>query len=686
MEELKKALAGADDEYLAGISNKGILKRAYKDLETAAVNMGFVDRSAEVTVDNAQCIIKVPIAESVCSCPSKTICRHIVTAVLWLKKELSADEPDQEKPEPEKISPPISKKSLLYSELTEYPVDKLKKAMKKQYYNSFIEKAKIGVLPQLDEGTTVTADIYEDNVTVKLLYPMEYSACTCHSKELCKHKAAVILAWKLKHNVITTDSLLPKEEKAAFDCSRLRICAEHCRLFIERLLSDGLVRTQDSISEIAETNAVICHNADFPNGEKLMREAGNRLRAYSAHSPEFSTESLFTVLMDSYALMSSVEKETDEEKLSRLTGKFKSSYAITENIELIPIAQRKLSSIAGYEGDIYYFVNKNSRGDEPRFLTYSDIRPTFYDNNRRSQASNAPWGLYGTCGVLMNFEMRLVLPKISGIKLSSSSDTQAYQICKTNLDQQAVYEKIYTDFKKLIEDNFSHKSKDIDSETLVMLMPERCISSVFSEIDQTHTITVEDHFSQRINIKARYKSKSRTFFGQLSNVGKIMLENLDKSYVIFGSAYIENGECCIYPIAVFDTINAPKPAHTKRDTEYSNIYGCFLKMFCGIMDMMCDITECGINSFDLCDQINDSADECERSGLSGLSAKLHKLSDRLSSKKHTYSSDNTDIIRLIGAIYSYLKTGIEKTGVKSAVENLNIREDDKNESFKQRTD
>ena len=87
MEELKKALAAADDDYLVGISNKGIVKRAYKDLEAAAVTSGFIDTTADITIDNAQCVIRVPLVKSECSCPSHTICRHIVTAILWLRRE-----------------------------------------------------------------------------------------------------------------------------------------------------------------------------------------------------------------------------------------------------------------------------------------------------------------------------------------------------------------------------------------------------------------------------------------------------------------------------------------------------------------------------------------------------------------------------------------------------------------------
>ena len=36
MEELKKLLLQADDEYLTGLSNRGMVKRGYKDLEQEA--------------------------------------------------------------------------------------------------------------------------------------------------------------------------------------------------------------------------------------------------------------------------------------------------------------------------------------------------------------------------------------------------------------------------------------------------------------------------------------------------------------------------------------------------------------------------------------------------------------------------------------------------------------------------
>lgn len=653
MDELKKALAGADDEYLAGLSNKGILKRAYKDLESAAIQPGFIGDTADVIVDNAHCTISVPIAGSTCSCPSRTVCRHIITAVLWLKTELLP----KEKTEQEEVPQARPKLSPLEAELTDTDLDTLKKAMKKKYYNSFIEKARTGILPILDEGSTITADIYEENVTVKLLSPLDYSACTCKSKTLCRHKAAVILAWKLKHNRLSLDSLIPIEDDVTVSEDKLHDSAEYSISFLGRLLSDGLVRTPDNAPEYAEANALICHNAGFAEGERLMREIGGRLSAYNAHRPEFSTDGLFSLIMETYLLMRTVLAENDPKKLSELTGEFKSTYHIIDDLELIPLTKRDFSSPSGYAGDIYYFVNISKSGDRLPFLTFSDVRPTFYDNSRRGNATNAPWGLYGLCSNLLDYELRLMMPKVSGIKLSSSNDTHAEVICKPDLNKEAVYEKIYTDFSKIIEDHFGRKSSP-ESETLVMIMPEKCISSVFSETEQTLTIIAEDFHGQRLRIRARYSGAKKDFFTRLAKVGEIMLSHPERRYVIFGNAFVEDGRLTIYPIDVFDKLSVPEPRHEEKPQAVRGHSRTFLTLFTGISDSLCDMIQCGINSYDMSGHLADSAEECECMGLTEFSGMLKKLSSALSAKQHTYSDDNSQIISLTGDIYEYIRSGI----------------------------
>ena len=85
MEALKQMLTQADDEYLTGLCNKGTVKRAYKDLDQEAPAAVWSETGAEVTLKEAVCTIRMPLGESTCTCPSRSICRHIITAILYLK-------------------------------------------------------------------------------------------------------------------------------------------------------------------------------------------------------------------------------------------------------------------------------------------------------------------------------------------------------------------------------------------------------------------------------------------------------------------------------------------------------------------------------------------------------------------------------------------------------------------------
>ena len=68
MEELKRLLIQAGDEYLTGLSNRGMVKRAYKDLEQETPEVSWNGNEAEVRLKDAVCRIKVPLGDSACSC------------------------------------------------------------------------------------------------------------------------------------------------------------------------------------------------------------------------------------------------------------------------------------------------------------------------------------------------------------------------------------------------------------------------------------------------------------------------------------------------------------------------------------------------------------------------------------------------------------------------------------------
>lgn len=79
-------LADVDDDYLIGLSNKGIVKRAYKDKEETAAEIISTEAEAVIKVGGETVTVLYPLGESKCTCPSRSICRHVVLAILVLKE------------------------------------------------------------------------------------------------------------------------------------------------------------------------------------------------------------------------------------------------------------------------------------------------------------------------------------------------------------------------------------------------------------------------------------------------------------------------------------------------------------------------------------------------------------------------------------------------------------------------
>ena len=86
MDNWKTLLADVDDDYLAGMANKGIVKRAYKDKEEGNFQIISWGEEAKVRVGEENVALRIPLGKSECTCPSRSVCRHLVQGLLVLKE------------------------------------------------------------------------------------------------------------------------------------------------------------------------------------------------------------------------------------------------------------------------------------------------------------------------------------------------------------------------------------------------------------------------------------------------------------------------------------------------------------------------------------------------------------------------------------------------------------------------
>ena len=187
MEKWKEWMADLDDDYLIGLSNKGIVKRAYKDKEENTAEIVTFGEEVEVKVGMETVRICYPLGESKCSCPSRSICRHIVLAILVLREyvkeqetekpiDISALEGDVVCQEAESVKK-IGTEQLL-EEIRNYPLDSLKKSMGVRQFQDFVSKVKRGICPEIHYTSMITVKLPWHSSTVKLIFPLAYSSCS----------------------------------------------------------------------------------------------------------------------------------------------------------------------------------------------------------------------------------------------------------------------------------------------------------------------------------------------------------------------------------------------------------------------------------------------------------------------------------------------------------------------------
>ena len=100
-ETLAAQLSAANEDTLTALANKGLYKRAVKDTEGLTAEYVETEDTIQISVGGEQCVIRFPFEKSTCSCPSRTVCRHILGALLLLKKEVPEGLANPQTEEPE---------------------------------------------------------------------------------------------------------------------------------------------------------------------------------------------------------------------------------------------------------------------------------------------------------------------------------------------------------------------------------------------------------------------------------------------------------------------------------------------------------------------------------------------------------------------------------------------------------
>ncbi|MCM1084142.1 MAG: SWIM zinc finger family protein [Clostridium sp.] len=560
MSEFYRMLGQVDDDYLTGLSNKGIVKRAYKDMEAASIKLcEEAEQELTAEVDDVVCKLVVPLGESKCSCPSRSICRHIITAVLYVKRECG----DKTKSAPEEVNTEELTDNIKnvepeapFSEILSYPLATIKKQAGGKALRNIHEHLSMEYKASISESSIVTVELLDEGVKVKLLVPVEYSTCSCGRKEFCTHRAEAILRYQIQKQKISMEQVaasIEDEAEQKLDKDSIVKLAGSIKQMLGEIISAGLARLSPELVTGCERFAIMCHNERLADLEKEFRALSEQLKLYFSRHASFRIEKLLVDVTRLYGEANHIAHSTDDKELYNLTKRMRSEYVPSKPLDLVGMGYWHFKSDTGYEGITIYFVEENTG----KWYTYTNARPLFYEGKRAVKMTGketAPWGL--SCNLQELAQSRI---HMSGClvnqegRLSSTSGAKAEIMGVRSFDCEGILKNSYHDFSTLFMEKFPANASEWQlRERLALIYPDRMTDASFDSVRQCFLMGLSDAAGKQIKIQIDYSSDESYNIKYLERIYQEISRKKKKPACFLGRLYISEGMLKMYPIEYYE--------------------------------------------------------------------------------------------------------------------------------------
>jgi hypothetical protein len=375
--KLRSVLKTLDDDALAGLANKGLLRRAQKDLEAARPKIAAVE-DGKVRVQLADAAVEVPelVAKSTCTCPATGICRHILGALVYLRDdpELAAADAlvqrtlelgDREGAAAAQAALPPSAADVL-GNLSD---EELQKWAGKGLYRKALKALAASPQVEIESAAALVIRFPARNITCRWIPSggLLGMVCSCQSETVCEHVVTAVLAYQAslgKRQVVAETAIL--EESAGAPRTRAEVLASVGQVLRE-IISLGLARVSEATVQRLITLAVSAHGVDLPRLERMLKSLADELNLALRRDAQASSSNLLTLAARIEALRTALVRNP----APALVGQHRSQYHDVGQITLVGLGAQQWRSPTGYQGVTVYFWDESRKG----WSTWSEARP-----------------------------------------------------------------------------------------------------------------------------------------------------------------------------------------------------------------------------------------------------------------------------------------------------------------------
>ena len=414
-ERLRAQLQAYDDDAWSALANRGLLRRARKDLELAAPTV----------VEDGEDVLRVQVgshvvvldargpAQAACSCPSSGPCQHLLAAGIWLSGG------------PDDTSPPA------HEELLRFDAAALSAHAGRaghRWAAQYVTDLDLLHDVRVTSGRHTVIAFTSPRVTFRYMGGgLEALVPDTRLPSLEKYQVAAVLAYQRAHGVEPEPVAAPARRAAApepLEPSRARL-----REATTRLLADtvrlGLSHLSSSVQERFETVAVWAQGASYFRLALLLRRLADHVELLLVRSAHADESRLLDEVATAYALVAALDRAARQGSApAHLVGRARNRYDTVRRLELIGLGSLPWHAPSGYRGLTTLFWWPA----ETRFLSLTDARPDTlggWDPRTRHTAAG-PWQGLSSPAAAAGARVQLVDAQLSASgRLSGTERTHA---------------------------------------------------------------------------------------------------------------------------------------------------------------------------------------------------------------------------------------------------------------------
>ncbi len=474
----RPALAAFDDDALAALANKGLVRRARKDLDSAPpAILGPAGDRLRIAMGDATVEVDPTPSRSSCSCPATGACRHILAALIFLRETAIATEPGAGGTIPEAAM------AAPAEEIRSVDDEALAKWAGRPLLARASRALALGLAVTFEEAGAVIARFPSRDATCRWMPGggLAGMVCSCHATEACEHKVAAVLAFQVADGRRMLDGPEPSHREAAAGAPRTRaeILASVADV-ARKLVVLGTTRLSRATSERLRTLAVSAHGVDLPRLERMLRGLADEVELGLVRASQADAAGLLARAARVEALAHALRGRPSRS----LIGEHRTAYELAGDIEVIGLGARRWRARSGYEGLTVYFWDRSAA----RWATWSEARPLSVGglDPASRYLADGPWAGLASPELASRHAFRLVgaYRNRSG-RLSGRPSTRAVALSPS--DPRAIPARIacWAELADRVRLLFSGGLGDRDEQDeLVLLAPARWRPPVFDPIRQ----------------------------------------------------------------------------------------------------------------------------------------------------------------------------------------------------------